>query len=383
MMMSESSFADVTSDLGLAIQALHEKGKTRLPGEMDLDEFKSYVSSGDETSEFIVLGALSVLSTLGLVTIDPSGLVMVTSRHAHFALGSLSRFLVASAPALEGPLSKHPTQSTVELTRILETVRKHATGVDRTPLHSRRIVNVVIKGEENRTSGIEDVYLFVYRADWDQYHLVGYSQYHDDQHDEYVAEAAMEEHLGLRSDQYEFDPLVNPDDVSLTLLSEPNGVLTEYTFGLKVVRKLNVPLRVDDPSKFRWFTWQEILRRRGPKGEIIMESTSHLMRGLGDLDSLPITVECAEIVLGKTPSSIKRSGWGLWRETVAAGAPLLLSVVLIFVSERILSRLGVSGDRLQNWANISQIIGYVVPILSVPGVLSIVNRLVGRPERAS
>lgn len=48
-----------------------------------------------------------------------------------------------------------------------------------------------------------------------------------------------------------------------------------------------------------------------------------------------------------------------------------------------MSRLGVSGDRLQNWANVSQILGYVVAILSPPGVFSVVNRMVGRLDGAN
>lgn len=48
-----------------------------------------------------------------------------------------------------------------------------------------------------------------------------------------------------------------------------------------------------------------------------------------------------------------------------------------------MSRLGVSDNSLQNWANISQILGYVVAILSLPGVFSVVNRMVGSPDAAN
>jgi hypothetical protein len=345
---------------------------------MYIDDLKSYISSGDETVDSILLGALSVLSTLGLVTIGPKGLVMVTSRHAHFALGSLSKFLIASAPAIDGPLSKHPTQSIVQFTKTLETLREHASGVDNTPLHSRRIVNLLTKSQQRRGSRTEDVYLFVYRADWDQYHLVGYSQYHDDQDDEYVAQLAMQEHLGLKRDQYELDPLIKPDDVPLTLVSEPNGVLTEYTFCLKVVKKIEVPLRVSDPSKFRWFTWEEILRRRGLQGEVIMESTSQVMRGLGDLDSLPMSVTSAESVLGYEGSVTKPDGWSFWRELLPVGLVVLVSGLLIFVSFNIMSWRGISGDLLQILGSIAQILGYVLPVASIPRIIRIVRRLVRR-----
>jgi len=383
VMSLNSSLKKSVCELGLAIQALYEKGKVRLPGEMHIDDLKSYISSGDETSEFILLGALSVLSTLGLVTIEPKGLVMVTSRHAHFALGSLSKFLTASMPAIDSPLSKHPTQSIVEFTRILETIREHTSGVDKTPLHSRRIVNLLIKGRQHRESGIEDVYLFVHRADWDEYHLVGYSRHSDDQDDEYVARLAMQEHLGLRPDQYELDALRKPDDVSLTLVSKPNGVRTEYTFCLRVVRWIKVPMNPSDSRRLRWFTWGEILRRTGQQDEVIMESTVPVMRSLGDLASIPVCVPLVDGVLASEDLPVGADDGVQWQEVVLIGSIWLVACLLIFVPLTALPWPSQPSALLTNLANLAKILGYVLPVTSLPKIYRITKRLISRRKGVS
>jgi hypothetical protein len=275
-------------------------------------------------------------------------------------------------------LSKHPTQSIVQFTKTLETLREHASGVDKTPLHSRRIVNLLIKSRQRQELGIEDVYLFVYRADWDEYHLVGYSQYAEDQDDDYVAQLAMQEHLGLRPDQYELDPIRKPCEVSKTLVSKPNGVMTQYAFCLKVVKEIKVPVDLRDPKRFQWFTWDEILRREGQQGEVIMESTLPVMGNLGDLDSIPITEGLAESLPGDITSAIKQDDRVHWREIALIGLIWLVSCLLIITPVIIISRLSAPSNLLATLANIAQILGYVLPIASIPKIINVARKLIKR-----
>lgn len=300
--LARSLLLEIMPELGLVVQSLYKKGKSDFrDGRIHFDDLKSLVSSGGEASGSILLGALALLYTLGLVEIDSRGMVMVTSRHSDFALGSLGKFLIASTKAVSSQQLEIPTQSVVEFTTMLEKIREELPGVDKDPLHSRRIANVLIKSQREASTGLEDVYLFVYRSDWDQYHLIGHSQYYDHHDDRYVAHRAMEWHLGLRPDQYELDPR-KLDDVSMRLRSIPNGAITEYTFSLKVMKKVKVPLRPKDPSKFRWFGWEEILRRQGRQGETIMESTAAVMNSISELDSVPVSVKSLDLGQG-------RRGW--------------------------------------------------------------------------
>ena len=108
---SETPLRKIAQELGLALQALYDRGRKALPGEMLVSEMRSYMSSNDDKAENLLLGALSILYTLGLLTLEPNGLVIVSSRHAHFALGSLSKFLVSATRAIDSPLSRNPTQS--------------------------------------------------------------------------------------------------------------------------------------------------------------------------------------------------------------------------------------------------------------------------------
>ena len=370
---SDTPLRKIAQELGLALQALYERGRTALPGDMLVDEMKSYMPPNDHRAENLLLGALSILYTMGLLTLEPNGLVIVSSRHAHFAIGSLSKFLVSATRAIDSPLSKNPYQSIAQFTTTLEAVRVNTPGVDHTPLHSRRVVNLLIKSQQSRPTGLEDVYLFVYRPDdWDQYHLIGYSKYHETQSDDYVAQQAMKEHLGVEDNQYSLAP-ARPEDVKKVILSIPNGVWTEYTFHMRVVDQIRVPLRPRHPERLRWFTWDEILRRSGPQQEVIMESSSTIMNGLGDLSAvprcrIPSNHDFATPSLSTGPRRSIR-----WSDYALVVLILIVSGFLVFRSAELVSRIKFPQGWLETSAQIAQILGYLLPLTALPKMYRILG----------
>ena len=87
----------------------------------------------------------------------------------------------------------------------------------------------------------------------------------------------MEKQLGLKSDQYELDPVFNPKDLNIVQISRTSGALTKYTYALRVVKKIRIELKLKhwmEDGKFpkdwfRWFTWQEIKREKARKASLL------------------------------------------------------------------------------------------------------------------
>lgn len=195
----------------------------------------------------------------------------------------------------------------MDLTTILETMRQEKRALlkseDCAHIHHRKIVNVIIKGRQLR-KGIEtDVYLHVYHPEWKEYHLIGLNHKDNTKTDEAIAQLALEKQVGLKPDQYILDPNINPKEKEITLISKTSGALTKYTFCVRTMKEIKVPLKLKDwmddeespfgRNWFRWFTFEEIKQRRSYQGEAIMESTPHVMDGI-DLAALPVSAHKAQ-----------------------------------------------------------------------------------------
>ena len=289
------------------------------------------------------------------------------TREACFALGSLSKFLLADVSATDEPTNGIERNYLVNLTKALETMRTENLKVDQEPLHRRRIVNVLIKGRQIRHWRLQSVYLHVYHNQWRQYHLVGLSHKDSSIDDEEIAKLALARQVGLEDDQYELDTAFNPTEVTFTQISATSGALTEYTVKLMSMKKLRVRLELCklmsekrlDQQFFRWFTWEEIQRHESEHGEPIMLSTPEVMTGL-DLNAIP-TVALGEDDVRRPVSVTQELSSRFTRRQIAGGVIILLLLASIGFISRIGTLLNQDSTVLNNLANVSQILSFLFP----------------------
>lgn len=362
--------------LGSVLSALYEEGqgKEGIPHQRLMEHMVRCTNGQEDT----LLGALAVLRGLGLVYVDAYGRVSSTSRYACYALGSLSKFLGASVAAFaEASEDAVEEKHLVSLTAALESTRKRSSGVDTEPLHSRTIVNVLIKSRQVRQWRSQDVYLHVRHPGWGEYHLVGLSRTDETGDDEGIARRALEDQVGLMPDQYELDPTFNPPAETDRRVSATSGALTEYTYHLQAIRKVKIRLRLQelvedgqyDSNWFRWFTWEEMKTRRSEQGEPIMFSVATLMTQ-EQLSAIPIRAASADDVR-RAKDSINVLDYLRCRVTRGQlrflGVALLVPALLIGPVPRALTALGHSCPLLDNLGSVADVLSVV---LALSGLLS-------------
>jgi hypothetical protein len=367
---SEGLLKTYSSYFGSAFEALCEVDKTKTHGKIHLAEFEKYFPKGDDSAKSLILGALNVFYIMGILVIDSDGYVRTTSREAHFALRSLSKYLKASTPIVNEPVSEDEKQYLVQLTKSFETMRtEERLGKSPLPLHSRRIVNVLIKGRQLRGARYKDVFLHVYHPKWEEYHLVGLSHKDDSKTDEELVALAMQQQVGLNADQYIMDSMINPKEVTAELISATNGVLTQYTISLKVVKKIKIALKLKkwvndgkfDKNWFRWFTWDEIQQRESGRGERIMFSTSLMMSKL-DLDPIPVsTVKADDARLYS--GIVSELGCRLSYRQLFFFFVILLVILALPFLQSLLNWLNIHNKLLRDLADAANIIQLVLTIL--------------------
>ena len=207
---------------------------------------------------------------------------------------------------------------------------------------------------------------------------MGYSHYDDTKTEEEVAQVAMQEHLGLRPDQYELDPAIRLSNITKVLISKSNGVKTEYTFSLRVAKSIKVPLNTQDTKKFKWFTWDQILQRKGENGEVIMESTLAIMSNLGNLESIPQCVFPENYWLVEPRESKQYTKLRLTvRDFIITGLIWLIAYVFIFQPFDLINKLSSPIPFISNLAGIIQIVGYFLPITTLPKTYQIIKGYIG------
>lgn len=363
--------------LGLVLKSLFEEEQKKRPDAIPYLRLLQEMPGDPDTQKATLMGALAILHGMGLIHVDASGRVKGVSRHARFALGSLGKFLSASVPAADERVGDKERDYLVSLTKVLESARVENAHVDKGSLHSRRIVNVLVKSHQIRHWKAQDVYLHVYHRQWKEYHLVGLSHKDDSRSDEEIAHMAVQRQVGLMPDQYVLDPTFNPLEVTDRRISATSGALTEYTCALKAVKEVRIKLRLReliekgmyDPNWFRWFTWEEIKRRKGEQGEPIMFSLATLMTQ-EELSAIPIRAANADDVR-RSADSINVFSYLSCRVTKKqllslAGILLALALLIQFVPRGV-TALGHSHPLLDNLGNIADIVS---GLLTLGGALS-------------
>jgi hypothetical protein len=367
----KSFLGAVLPQLGSVLQCLFEEGgkdkKEAIPCQTLLQKASSITCLPEST----LVGALAILYGMGLIDVNERGEVKVTSRHANFALGSLGKFLNASIPAVDGPVGDIERDYLVGLTQALESLRMEKPQVNDAPLHSRKIVNVLIKSRQTRRWKAQDVYLHVYHPQWKQYHLVGLSHKDDSKKDQEIAAIALKRQVGLMPDQYSLDPVFNPPEMKIKRISATSGAFTEYIYRLMVVKEVKISLKLHqlieekkfDRDWFRWFTWEEIRQGESYQGEPIMFSTPIILEGV-DLGTIPLSAPKADDVRA-TVRIGKELGYRFTFKQMLAVTSLLVVLVLIQFLPLILSWLGRPNIGLTNLAGIAQITALLIVLVEI------------------
>jgi len=242
------------------------------------------------------------------------------------------------------------------------------------PVHSRRIVNVIIKGRQLRNWKYEDVYLHVYHPKWRAYHLVGIGKRHPDESDENLAYLAMKEKVGLAPHQYKLDPNIRPDSIIETYTSRSHGALTDYTFVARVGKSIGVNLNLHldslvarsndfDIGSFRWFTLDEI-NQGVARGWKIMPSTALVLK-MVDLNLVPYSTGKVRSIRDAGSIFFELGNRFSRLQLVGYLFVFVTSYLLIFQSSNILVRLNTPNQMLVNLALIARIAGAMLAALSI------------------
>lgn len=388
-MTNNSSLVDSTFDLnsqslGAVLDLLSAEGQKKNPAPLPLERLLQDIPDvAERQNESMLIGALTVLHSIGLISVDERGRVKISNRYAGFAVASLSEFIKSNVPAVKDPVDENEKRYLVDLTKSLESAREQKVGegqnISNAPLHSRRIVNVLIKSRQIRQWKMQDVFLHVYHNQWKQYHLVGWSKKNPEEVDEDIAKKALAQQVGLTTTQYDIDEVFNPAPIKLVLISATSGALTEYTYRLIGLKKIKTRLDLKKLIKtveekdggessvkpkypdtwFRWFTWEEIQRRRSFQDEPIMESTSHILERVHD--SYLVNAPKADDI-----RKVKRIMTELGNRFTMSDVVVLLGMVAVILAfallPQIVASLGNQIPALDNIAKISSIVGTIVAI---------------------
>jgi hypothetical protein len=178
-----------------------------LPGEISFNELKRNISA-DANSAKSLHGVLCLLHVLGLITFTPN-IIRVTSKQAHFALGSIGKYCKGSVQVVSESL-EYPYEENylVEFTRALETMRTYQKCIDNNPLNERCLINVVVKGRQIRNGRKQDVFLHVHHPKWQAYHFVGTGYNIGLFSPDEAAALALEQKMGLQRHQYKLAHLM-------------------------------------------------------------------------------------------------------------------------------------------------------------------------------
>ena len=361
--------------LGKVLNEVYEAGKprfetkTKLSSEVRIEHELETLSRDKDLTIGYVRGALDILKVFGLITIDEKMNIQAVSRYAHFAIGSLSKFLEASICVVDEPVNKEEDKYLIELTSLLEEMRTEVKKevLDQTPLHYRRIVNVIVKGKQIRRGKQADVYLHVFHPEWQAYHLVGLSLKNTNETDDDVARKAIGKQLGLKPDQYELDQVFNPKDIETIEISRTSGALTKYTFALRVAKKINVQLKLKQWMEngkfpkdwFRWFTWEEIRERKSFQNETIMFSTPIVLENI-DIQSLPVSAPNSEDARVRAGIREELAQRFTLKQIGSIFVLFVLSAFLFFLPAliRIMGRSTIPA--LENFSNLFTIVSYLI-----------------------
>jgi hypothetical protein len=367
------SLDTVLLKLGSVLQAFFEEGERgKQPIAIPYLKLLKDLPGDSDVQEAMPMGAFAILRGMGLIQMDSQGRVRVTSRHACYALGSLSKFLKATASAVDEHAYKDKERAyLVSLTKALESVREEKAQVSHEPLHARRIVNVLIKSRQVRHWRTQDVYLHVYHPQWKAYHLVGLSHKDGSKTDEEIAHLALQKQVSLMPDQYTLDPIFNPPGITARRISATSGALTEYTYRLLAVKEIRVKLKLRklvedkkfDRDWFRWFTWEEIKQRESDQGEPIMFSTPLVLEAV-DRSAIPLSAPNADDMRAGVHIVREFGNRFTYKQLVALATALVVLLLLQFVPY-VLSWLGRPDPRLDNLSNIAQIIGTLIALAGV------------------
>jgi hypothetical protein len=322
----------------------------------------------------VVFALLALLAIFGFIEVGDDDDVIVATKYPDLAISALRKRLDLSIPIANNLRDSEKNKFYKEFTQNLENVRKELQG-DNTPIHSRELVNLIIKGRQIRNWKYEDVYLHVFHSEWNEYHLVGLGE-RGEGSIEALAHKAMKQRLNLEPFDYEIDPNINPPSIEYVSMSKSHGALTHYTINTRVIKSIKKDLndhlqacinKHEDfsPSSFKWFTLKEV-QQRAFDNITIMESTPRVLNGL-TLPQIPVTVPKARRFQTRSLFEINFRSDLPNRVDLIKAIPyifLIVFILLVFNNfSRILILINVQTYWLDNLNSIFTIISVVLSML--------------------
>src|SRR6266540_2556472 len=207
LLMSTSILSQLFPSISRVLSALQSGDVDQFPKRKKIES----IISESRIDAAIVLSILSILAILGFVEIGNDEDVIISSKYPNIALSALRERLDLSVPVLYNLRDVDKKRYFKEFTKSLEVIRNSFHG-GIIPIHSREIVNIIIKGRQIRNWKHRDVFLHIYHPDWDEYHLVGIGRRGEDSIDE-LAHQAMKQRLHLEPINYDFDPNTVPPPI--------------------------------------------------------------------------------------------------------------------------------------------------------------------------
>ncbi len=282
----------VTDILDLLVSGDNDQYPIRVKVE---DILKRY----NEKSQY-VFGALYILSNLGFSEII-NGEVIVNSKYPKIALKAIKKRLDSNNNIFDHLREEDKKLYFRTFTKNLEHIRKDLQGESQ-HIHTRKILNLIIKGKQIKKWKNEDVFLHIYHDSWKQYHLVGLG-FRDETTIDQLIKKVMKEKINLDETDFEIDDTVRPPLILFNELSETQGAVTHYEIETRVVKKINLDLNEHivsklsskdkyEPIRFRWFSYSEI-KQKEVDGSSIMKSSLLVLEPL-TLSNIPLVVPNAK-----------------------------------------------------------------------------------------
>ena len=367
--MPESMLSQFNSSLSSVLSVLQSGEADQFPKRKSIDTLIKEA----EVSEDTLFSILSFLAILGFIEIGDDNDVVISSKYPNLAISAIKARVDLALSVSHNLRDTEKKRFFRDFTKNLEFVRKELNGEEK-PIHTREMVNIIIRGKKIKNWKFRDVFLHILHPDWHEYHLIGLGKRGESSTDALVHKA-INLRLGLEQTNYDIDPNIKPPVIEFLAISKSQGALTQYRIHTRVVKKLKLDLNkhlkalIKDNAKysldsFKWFSMEEI-NQRIVNGMSVMESTARVLNNI-DHSIIPVLVSKAKNLNNKPIINVEmQSDIPNRIDIVKAGSYLLgiLLVLWIFNSGKIFNYLDVGNQLFDVTEKSFSIVGNILTIL--------------------
>jgi hypothetical protein len=370
--IDEQYLISISAAIGECLLRLYEKGDHQNPGSIELAEM--LLNSGKENQNEL-LGSLSILYTLGIITSNKANRFNISTKYARFALRSFIYFMVNSnVVARRSDTDEEDRKFMVAFTQSLEEQRRSKLNDE--PIHERDIINVIIRGTQIRNWKKTDVFLHVYHPKWHAYHLIGLGRKDQDISIDNLALRAMEIKLQLKPHQFNIDPSLKPSPIIFKDVSGSHGAITRYNIHTRILENFEKDIgkhlndlmtqtrSIFNPISFRWFTQEEIKAEKSDNNETIMPSTSLVLNNI-EPNKIPIVAQNVGHIGDRIQIINELSNRIDKNRALLYGVVSAILIILTYFSKDLSKMLESTIPFLENLSNLLTIVLAIITLVSI------------------